>query len=152
MQIHRNAERLKALLELVGYGLTAVVRDYDAADVQPYPAERVDKAERVVLIGDAEVAAALAALNVVRGNGDDYLRLVLHFEQHLHLAVRREARQHAGCVEVVKELAAELQIQLAAEFGDTVAYVLRLQLYVFVVIEAYPVHMKIPLFSLGAAR
>ena len=55
-------------------------------------------------------------------------------------------------MEVVKELAAELQIQLAAEFGDTVAYVLRLQLYVFVVIEAYPVHMKIPLFSLGAAR
>ena len=152
VQIHRDAERLKALLELVGNGLTAVVRDDDAADIKPYPAERVDKAERIVLIGDAEVAAALAALDVVRGYGDDYLRLVLHLEQHLHLAVRREARQHAGCVEVVKELAAELQIQLAAEFGDTVAYVLRLQLYVFVVIEAYPVHMKIPLFSLGAAR
>ena len=46
--------------------------------------------------------------------------------QHLQLAVRLEARQHAGGMIVVEQLAAELQIQLTAEFCDTLLDLLRL--------------------------
>ena len=92
------------------------------------------------VVGDAEVAAALAALDVVGGDGDDDLGLVLHFEQHSDLAVGREAGEDAGGVVIVEELAAEFEIQLAAEFADAVADVLRLQLEVLVVVKAYPVH------------
>ena len=118
--------------------------DDDAADIQPDAAEGVDQAERIVLIGDAEVAAALRALDIVGRDGDDDFGLVLHFQKHAHLAVRLEAGQHAGGVVIVKELAAEFQIQLAAEFGDPVPDVLGLQLYVFVVVKADSVHTHHP--------
>ena len=57
--VHADAERLEPALELLGRGLAAVVRDDDAADVQPAALERVDQAQGVVVIGDAEIAAAL---------------------------------------------------------------------------------------------
>ncbi len=48
--------------------------------------------------------------------------------QHADLAVRLEAGQHPAGVEVVKELAAELQVQLAAELVDALLDVLGLEL------------------------
>ena len=67
---------------------------YDhAADKKTDAAERVDEPERVLVIGYAKVAAALVALDIICGNGNNDLRLVLHFKQHLHLAVRLKARQ-----------------------------------------------------------
>ena len=119
-----DAEGFEPVLELVGDGLAAVVCEDDTADVEADAAECVDQAEGVVVVGDAEVAAALAALDVVGGDGDDDLGLVLHFEQHFHLAVGREAGEDAGGVVIVEELAAEFEIQLAAEFADAVADVL----------------------------
>ena len=44
---------------------------------------------------------------------------------------------------IVEELAAEFEVQLAAEFADAVAYVLRLELEVLVVVKAYPVHINL---------
>ena len=119
--VHADAERLEPALELFRRGLAAVVRDDDAADVQPAALECVDQAQGVVVVGDAEVAAALVALDIIRRDGDDDLRLVAHLHEHAHLAVGGEARQHARCVVVVKEFAAELQIQLAAEERDALA-------------------------------
>ena len=142
--VHPDAQGLQALDELVRNGLAPVVGDDHAADVKPDAPERVDQAQGVVVIGDAQVAPALAALNVVSGNGDDDLRLVLHLQQHLHLAVRRKARQHPGGVEIIKELAAEFQVQLAAELGDAVADILGLELHIFFVVKTKPVHLSIP--------
>ena len=122
------------------WNCSAEVRDDDAAEIQPDVAEGVDEAQGVLVIGDAEVAAVLAALDIVGRDGDDYLRLVLHFQQHTHLAVRMKARQHAGSMIIVKELSAELKIQLPAEFRDPVADVLRLQLHIFVIIKANCTH------------
>ena len=79
MAVDLDTEGFEPVLELVGDGLTAVVRQNDAADVEADAAEGVDKAEGIVVVGDAEVAAALAAFNVVGGDGDDDLGLVLHF-------------------------------------------------------------------------
>ena len=49
----------------------------------------------------AEIAAALVALDIIRRDGDDDLRLVAHLHEHAHLAVGGEARQHARRVIIV---------------------------------------------------
>ena len=148
MPVHADAERLEPALELFRRGLAAVVRDDDAADVQPAALECVDQAQGVVVVGDAEVAAALVALDIIRRDGDDDLRLVAHLHEHAHLAVGGEARQHARCVVVVKEFAAELQIQLAAELADALADLFRLHPEVFVIVKADRLHRCFsPLFQ-----
>ena len=146
VEVDRDTQGLQALFELVRDALSPVVGDDHAADEEPDAAEGVDQAERILVIGDAQVAAALAALNVVGRDGDDDLRLLLHLQQHLHLAVRLKAREHAGGVIVVEKLAAELQIQLAAELGDPVPDLLGLELYVFVVVKTDSVHGAHPRF------
>ena len=67
----------------------------------------------------------------------------LHGLQHPDLAVRLEARQHPGGVVVVKQLAAELQIQLAAELGPRAVICSGLQLQVLVVVES-DLHLRDP--------
>ena len=138
--VYADAERLEPALELLGRGLAAVVRDDDAADVQPAALKRIDQAQGVVVIGDAEVAAALVALDVVGRDGDDDLRVVAHLHEHAHLAVGGEARQHARRVVVIKEFSAKLQIQLAAELTDALADLFRLHLEVFIVVKADRLH------------
>ena len=142
-----DAEALKPLLEQLRRRLTAVVGYDHAADEKADAAERVNEPESVFIIGYAEVAAALVALDIVGGNGDYDLRLVLHFKQHLHLAVRLEARQNARGMVVVEQLAAELKVQLAAEFCNSLSYVARLLAHVFFVIEAYHIHNHQPIHS-----
>ena len=114
--VDAHSEGFEALLEQLRRRLTAVVGDDHAADIQTDAAERVDKTQSVLVIGDAEVAATLVAFNVVCRDGDDYLRLVLHLKQHFHLTVGLKAGQNAGGMVVVKQLAAEFKIQLTAEF------------------------------------
>ena len=48
-------------------------------------------------------------------DGNDDLHIVLELLEHPDLAVRRKARQHPGGVVIIEQLAAEFQIQLAAE-------------------------------------
>ena len=47
-------------------------------------------------------------------------------------------------MKVVEKLAAEFKVQFAAEFGDAVANVLGLQLYVFFVVKTDSVHSEHP--------
>ena len=138
--VYADAERLEPVLEFLRRRLTAVVRDDDAADIEPAALKGVDQAQRVVVIGDAEVAAALAALDVVGRDGDDDLCLVAHLHKHAHLAVGGKARQHARRVVVVEELAAKFQIQLAAELTDALADLFRLHPEVFIVVKADCLH------------
>ena len=138
--VYADAEHLEPVLEFLRRRLTAVVCDDDAADIESAALKGVDQAQRVVVIGDAEVAAALAALDVVGRDGDDDLRLVAHLHEHAHLAVGGKARQHARRVVVVEEFAAELQIQLAAELTDALADLFRLHPEVFIVVKADCLH------------
>ena len=55
--------------------------------------------------------------------------------QHADLAVGLESGQHTRGMVVIEQLAAELQIQLAAELADPLADMLSLQSQVFIVIE-----------------
>ena len=141
--VDADAELLQTLLEFLRRALGAKMRDDNAANIQPAALERVDETQSVVVIGDAEVAAALAALNVVGRDRNDDLGVVLHLHEHAHLAVRLEAGEHARGMVIVKELAAKLQIQLAAEVFDPLADLLRLHLHVLVVIKSQLLHDKL---------
>ena len=67
--------------------------------------------------------------------------------EHPDLAVRLESRQHPGGVVVVEQLAAELQIQLAAELGDALFDLLGLGGEVLLIVKTDGRHTIFP-FSL----
>ena len=143
MAVDLHAEGLQPLLEKLRRRLAAVVGYDNAADVQADAAERVDKAQGVLIVCNAQIAAALVALDVVGGDGDDDLGVVLHLKEHLYLAVGLKAGQHAGRVIIVEELAAELQIQLAAELGYPVADIARLFAHIFGIVKSYRFHVSL---------
>ncbi len=120
--------------------LFAIARQHNASHVQPEAAERVDQAKHVQVIGDAEVAAHLVFLDVRGVDGNDDFRLVLELEQHADFGIRGKARQNAGGVIVVEQLASEFEIELAAEAGNAFADLFRLDAEVFVVVKADSVH------------
>ena len=121
MAVSLHAQGIQPLQEGIGGRLAGVPGQHHAAHIKLQLPEGVDEAQHVHIIGDAQVAPDLVALDVGGVDGDDHLHVVLELLKHPHLAVRLEARQHPGCMVVVKELAAELQVQLAAELGDPLA-------------------------------
>ena len=94
------------------------------------------QSEHIFIVGNAEVGTHLVFLNVVRTDRDDDLRIVAQLLEHADLAVGLEAGQHPGGVVIIEQLAAEFQIQLAAELGQPLRDVLCLQTQVFVVVKA----------------
>ena len=131
-----HAQRLQLALERLGGLLARVLRDDDAADIEPDGTERVDQAHDVQIVGNAEIAPALVHFNVGCVDGNDDLRLLLELQQHLHLAVRLEAGQDARGVIVVKKLAAEFQIELAAEMRDALQDPFGLQLQILLIVKS----------------
>ena len=131
-----HAQRLQLALERLGGLLARVLRDDDAADIESDGTERVDQAHDVQIVGDAEIAPALVHFNVGCVDGNDDLRLLLELQQHLHLAVRLEAGQDARGVIIVKKLAAEFQIELAAEMRDALQDPFGLQLQILLIVKS----------------
>ena len=87
-------------------------------------------------VGTGNIAPALVHFNVGCVDGNDDLRLLLELQQHLHLAVRLEAGQDARGVIVVKKLAAEFQIELAAEMRDALQDPFGLQLQILLIVKS----------------
>ena len=109
-------------------------------NIKSYAAERIDKAKRIKIVCNSEIAAYFVLFNVVCGDNDYYLGAVLKLEEHLYLCIGKEARKHARRMEIVEKLTAEFKIQLATEIFDAVADILRLHRNVFVIIKAYCLH------------
>ena len=139
-----QAEVGEAHDEGVRGGLSGVVRDDDRADVETAVAEGIDEAESVHVVGDAEVRAHLVLFDGDCGDDDDDLRLVTELEEHVDLAVRFEAGQDARGVVVVEELAAEFEVELAAEFGETVADAFGLEGQILLVVKSFFEHVELP--------
>ena len=144
MQIDAQPERLKPVTEKLRRRLCAELCYHHAAHIQPYPAESVDKTQDVEVIGYAEVAAHLVLRYIRRAYHYHYFGSIAQLHQHTHLAVRRKPRQHAGSVVIVKQFAAEFQIQLTAEAFDTLLYLFGLYSYILVVVKACQLHRLIP--------
>ena len=131
-----HAHGVEARAEDVGGGLAGVARHDDGAHKEAHALEDVDEAQDVLVVGDAQVAADLAALDVVGVDGNDDLHVVLEALQHADLLVRGKAGQDARGVHVIEQLAAELKVELAAERADTLADVGGLQFDVFLAVES----------------
>ena len=139
-----DAQRLQAFLKRFDLGRGGVHRHADAAHKQPHALERVDQPQNVHIVGDAVVAAQLAADDILGIDGDDDLGLVFQLQQHLQLGVRLEPRQHARGVVVVKQFAAKLHVQFVVKLGDPLPDMGRLHRQIFVVVKS---QFHIPLIS-----
>ena len=61
--------------------------------------------------------------------------MVFQLQKHPQLAVGLKAGKYPGCVIVVIELAAKLQVQLAAKLSNALPDMLRLHLQIFIVVK-----------------
>ena len=148
MTVYPYAQLLKAALEGVRSVLSLILGKHHAANIEADAAEGVDEPHNVKVVGYAKVAPHLILFDVPRIYYDDYLRMVGKLHQHPYLAVRLKARQHAGSMEIVKQLAAKLHIQLAAKLAQPFLYMLRLQGQIFFVVKTKPHNSPLSVFSL----
>ncbi len=136
MAVHLQAQLFQLVLEGLHHRLAGVAGDDHRADEQAEAPEGVDEPQHILVIGDAQVAPDLVFHDVAGVDGDDDLGLVCQGLEHLDLAVRRKARQHAARVIIVKQLAAQLQIQLLTEQSDPFPDMRRLHFNVFGVVKS----------------
>ena len=141
MEKDRNTEGGKLRPESIGGILSAVLSNHDRTDVKADVPEKVNEPEHLKVICNVEVAAPLSAFDCARTDGNDDLRLIFKLKQHPQLAVRLKARKNAGSVVVVKELSAELHIELSAEARHSLSYLLGLGLDIFFVVESFFEHL-----------
>ena len=142
MVIDPDAQPFQAGLERLRQRLFMEAGQHHAGNVQAEAPENVDQANDVPVIGDAKIAPNLILFDIVGVDGNDHLHLLLQLQQHPQLAVRLEARQDAGSMVVVIELAAEFEIQLAAELGNALPDVGGLHLQVLIVIKRRFCHFR----------
>ena len=134
--VDAEAQVLGLPLEGVGGRLPVVLGDDQAAHADAAVGEGVHQPQDLLVVSDADVLADLVLDDVLGVDDDDGLRLTAELHQHADLAVRHEPGQDPGRVVVVEQLAAELEIQLAAEPLDALPDMLGLGLEVLVVVES----------------
>ena len=140
MTINLHAQRLQFLLIGNRTGLIRKMCQADTSDIKAVPAECVNQTENIHVVGDAEIRTDLVFLNVLCRNNNDNFRLVLKLRQHLDFTVRFESRKNARCMIIVKKLAAEFEIELAAECTNPLLNSLRLHFQIFVIVKTCFIH------------
>ena len=141
--IGADAKALQPPLKSHCGALPGIPGQHHAAYIQPIFPECVDQAHHIQIIGNTQITPALILLNVIGIDGNDNLCLVLQLHQHSHLAVRQEARQHPGRMEVIKQLAAEFQIELAAKICHPLLNLLGLKRQVFLIVKSDFLHVNL---------
>ena len=136
MAIHLDAEGLEALLISDRLVLAGEPGQDDRGHVEAVGTVGVDEAQGIHVIGDAEVSALFVLLDVARVDDHDDFRVVLQLGEHPQFTVRFKAGQNAHGMVVVEDLAAELEVQLAAGALDALLDVGRLEFQIFVVVES----------------
>ena len=116
-----DAQAVQPLLKGFHLGGSGVHGHAYAAHKQAALLECVDEAQNVQIISNAIVTAHLAADDVLSVDDDNDLGLILQLQQHLQLGIGLEARQYAGRVVIIEQLAAEFQIELVVELLDALA-------------------------------
>ena len=144
VQVRALAAHLQHLAERVGRGLALVLRDDHGRHVQAHAAELVHQAQQVHVVGDAQVRAVLAVADVPGVDAEEDLRLVAELLQQADLGVGLKARQHARGVQIVKELAAEFQVELIPKPRDALLDGLGLAPDVQIVVKTDFLHASPP--------
>ena len=118
MEVDTDAQILQPPSEEKGAVLPGILCDGYAAHIEAVFMKRVDQAQDVGIIGDAQITAYFIFLNVLCAYDNDQLCLAFELLEHMELGIRRKARKHAGSVIIIKKLAAKFQIQLMVELLD----------------------------------
>ena len=145
-----DAQTVQPLFKGLHLRCGGVLGHAHAAHIQAHLLKRVDQAQHVQIVGDAVVAADLVADDVLGADNDDHLGLILQLKQHLQFGIGLKTRQHAGCMVIIEQLAAEFQIELVVELLDALTDVLRLHRKIFIVVKSN-FHRSFP-FPLCCAR
>lgn len=117
-----------------------VLGDDHAVHRNAHLGDVVDEAQHLHVIADAKVCPHLCLFDVVRRDGEDDFGLLAHFVQKVYFSICIVARQHPCGVIIVKKLAAELKVQLAAPLRNALCDVLCLLLDEQRVIEPLSYH------------
>ena len=148
VQLAGDAQVRKAVAEHVRGGLAGILGQHHAGDAKTVRAEDVGQTKHVLVVRDAQIATSLVLLNVVGVDGDDDLDIVHQLLEHAELGVGFKAGKDAGSMVVIKQLAAKLKVELAAQLVDTFADLLGLQLDVLLVIKTLThAHMLLPAYQ-----
>ena len=133
--VNLDAHTLQTGLEGLCHGVVVIPGEHNAGDVESKIPEDIDQPNHVQVIGNAQIAPDLVLFDVAGVDGNDHLHVVLQLQKHPQLAVGLKAGKHPGCVIVVIELAAKLQVQLAAKLSNALPDMLRLHLQIFIVVK-----------------
>ena len=98
------------MFELLDRRCVNIAGNYDAADVKPAVSEYTDQAQYIQIVCNAQIVADLVFCDISGIDRDDDLCLISQLHEHAELAVRFEARKHAGCMVIIVKLSAEFQI------------------------------------------
>ena len=148
MTVDLDAEGLELLLISDCALLPVEAGEHDGAHIETVATEGIDETQHVHIVGDAEIPADLVLLDVAGIDDDHDLRVILQLTQHADLTIRLKARKHTGCMVIIEQLAAELEIELAAKLRNTLTDMLRLHLEVLIIIETLFKHRTTPSYSL----
>ena len=130
-----DAEALQAVAERPGTLLPVEMGDDHRSDEQSAADELVAQPQYVHVVRNAQVTADLVLLNVHGTDDDDDFRIVAELHEHLEFAVWLKAGQHPGCMVVVEQFAAELQVQFVSETPDALPDMFRLNFQIFLVVK-----------------
>ena len=136
MSVHAHAQGGETVFKLCGCTLVGIPGQDHGADIKAEVPESVDQAQHVQVVCDAQIAADFTLLDIVGVDDDDHFDLILELREHPDFRVWRETRQDAGGMVIVKQFAAEFQVQLAAEALNALCDMRRLQLVVFILIKS----------------
>ena len=114
MDMHFSEKDLKEFVDKImkntECGDVNVAGDHDAADIESAVGEYSDQAQHVEVVCNAQIVAHFVLCDISGVDRDDDLRLVSELHQHAEFAVRFKTRKHAGCMVIIIQLAAKLQI------------------------------------------
>ena len=140
VEVDLHTQALQTLLKGICGRLAGIAGHHNAAHIHIHGTEHVDQAQHVAVIGNTQVATDLILFNITGTDDNDHLCGILHLGKHPDLTVRLKTGQNPGGMIVIKQLPAELQVQLAAKFGNTLSDMLRLEFQVLLVIKTFLYH------------
>ena len=137
MYLRLDAHTFQTLTEVVGGMLSVVVGDDHRTHHETAPDELVAQAQHILVVGDAQVGTHFVALYILSAYHYHDLYLVANLAEHTQFGVGLKPWQHAAGVMVVKEFAAQFQVQFALELSYTFLNVFRLYAEILVVVKSY---------------
>ncbi len=127
---------LELVLEELGRWLVVEPRDHDPEDIDAPVPQVVDELQGVGVVGYPEIGPDFLSLDVAGIDAKQDVGLVLELLDEPHLDVGVVAGQDAGRMVVVKQLAAELEVELVVKALYPLKDLGRLLADVFLVVEA----------------